>query len=243
MVKAIQFHRITPDFQFGGTWNYPEQFEKFIRLIKSTADITMPGEAEKGVVITFDDGDKSVHKYAFPILRKYGLRALVFLVVDYIGRDDSWDMRLAGRRSPHLSWDEIDEMRDWGIVFGSHTMSHRNLTKLKRDEAEYELTESKRILEGRLGKILCISYPFNRTNSEVVIQAKRAGYRYGFGGSGEDNLLIKKEAVYITDSEKSVAIKIAEHPKIIYHYDRIKQKVINYFTIATMLTKHRAGGS
>lgn len=242
MVKAIQFHRVTPEFQFCGTWNYPGQFEKFIRFICSNIEVTLPGEKPHGAVITFDDGDKSVYQYAFPILRKYGVRAVVFLVVDFIGKDDAWDMTLSGRRSMHLSWDEIREMQDWGIIFGSHTLTHRNLTFLKLDEVIYELATSKQILEEKLGEITCISYPFNRTNREVVSQTQRAGYRYGFGGSGESELLIKKEAIYITDNVRSLATKLRERPRILYQYDRMKQKAINYFTMTTMLMKRQSKG-
>jgi len=237
VAKAIQFHRITPKFQFCGTWNYPEQFDSFIRYISRSVDVIMPGEARSGIIVTFDDGDRSVYQYAFPILKKYGVRAVVFLIVDYVGRDDLWDVTAIGRRSPHLSWAEITEMQDWGIQFGSHTMTHRNLTKLKADEIIYELAESKRILEQRLGETICLSYPFNRTNKEVVAQAEHVGYKYGFGGSGDSDLLIKKEAVYITDNVRSLSTKIHERPRLLYHYDRIKQQVINYFTITTMLTK------
>jgi peptidoglycan/xylan/chitin deacetylase (PgdA/CDA1 family) len=243
VVKAIQFHRITPEFQFCGTWNYPGQFEKFIHYIRDNVEVILPGEAPNGVVVTFDDGDKSVYQYAFPVLRKYGVRAVVFLVVDYIGQTDAWDMTLSGKRSMHLSWDQIHEMQDWGIWFGSHTLTHRNLTILRSDEIIHELTESKRILEQKLGGISCISYPFNRTNREVILHTQRAGYRFGFGGSGENDLLIKKEAVYITDNVRSLATKLSERPRLLYQYDRIKQKTINYFTMATMLTKHRTGDS
>jgi peptidoglycan/xylan/chitin deacetylase (PgdA/CDA1 family) len=242
MVKALQFHRIAPKVQFCGTWNYPEQFERFIHFLKCRVRLILPGEDSNGIVITFDDGDKSVYQYAFPILKKYGTRAVVFLIVDYIGKADHWDIALAGRRSPHLSWDEITEMNDWGIVFGSHTMSHRNLTKLKREEIVYELCGSKQTLESRLGAVECISYPFNRVNAEVALVAKRAGYRFGFGGSGDGNMLIKKEAVYITDNTGSLATKISEQPWILYRYDRVKQKVINYFTMTTMLAKRWSRG-
>jgi peptidoglycan/xylan/chitin deacetylase (PgdA/CDA1 family) len=237
VVKAIQFHRATPKFQFCGTWNYPRQFEAFISFIRDSVKVVLPGEDQSGVVITFDDGDKSVYEYAFPILKKYDIRAVVFLIVNYIGKDDFWDLALIGSRSPHLSWDEISEMKKWGMSFGSHTMNHRNLTKLTNHEIEYELFESKKVLEGRIGAVDCISYPFNRVNRGVVEYARRAGYKYGFGGMGQGSLLVKKEAVYITDNIRSLSAKIMERPKFLYRYDRVKQQVINYFTISTMLSK------
>lgn len=237
MVKAIQFHRVTPRFQFCGTWNYPEQFDRFVCFLKRNARLIVPGEGSSGIVITFDDGDKSIYQYAFPILKKHAVRAVIFLIVGYIGKHDQWDISIAGSRRPHLSWDEIMEMKNWGMIFGSHTMSHRNLTRIPKNEMVYELRESKRILENRLGSVACVSYPFNRTNAEIGEQARLAGYRYGFGGEGTDDLLIKKEAVYITDNMASLATKINEHPEMLYWYDRVKQRVINYFTMATMLIK------
>jgi peptidoglycan/xylan/chitin deacetylase (PgdA/CDA1 family) len=102
VVKAIQFHRVTPRFQFCGTWNYPGQFEEFIRVLSHNFNVVLPGQATSGIVITFDDGDISIYNYAFPILKKYGVPAIVFLIVDYISRDDTWDITLTGRRSMHL---------------------------------------------------------------------------------------------------------------------------------------------
>lgn len=236
MVKAIQFHRVTPKVQFCGTWNYPGQFDEFIDFIRRRYEIILPGSGEAGLVITFDDGDRSVYRYAFPILKKYGVKAVVFLIADYIGKENRWDITTVGR-SAHLTWDEIKEMKEWGIEFGSHTLSHRNLTMLTRAEIVYELSESRRIIEEKIGPIRCISYPFNRVNGEVVGYAKQAGYKYGFGGGGQNDLLLKKEAVYITDNVISLNTKIRERPQVFYRYDRLKQRIINYFTIATMLTR------
>ena len=242
MVKALQFHRITPRFQFCGTWNYPDQFEGFLRFLTDNCDLVLPGQKASGIVITFDDGDVSIYDHAFPILKKYGVRPIVFLIVDYINRDDMWDITLTGRRSSHLSWDQIHEMRDWGVRFGSHTMSHHNLTKLGTRELKRELFESKSVLEAKLGPVDCISYPFNRVNNEVLLHARHAGYKYGFGGDGSSDLLIKKEAIYITDNRCSLGIKLSERPGLLYRYDRLKQQVINYFTITTMLTRRSCRG-
>ena len=237
MVKAIQFHRVASKVQFCGTWNYPEQFEVFVRSMQRDFRLVLPGNEQDGLIITFDDGDMSVYRHAFPILKKYNVKAVVFLICGYIGRDDGWDISPLGLRSTYIGWDEICEMKEWGIEFGSHTMSHRNLTRLNVDEISYELSESKRLLEARIGKVRCISYPFNRVNCQIAKLARKFGYMYGFGGKGQNDLLIRKEAVYITDTPRTLNIKIRERPGLLYRYERIKQQAINYFTLATMLTK------
>jgi len=237
MLKALQFHRITKKFQFCGTWDYPEQLDLFIKTIYDNGyEIILPGEKKDGIVITFDDGEENIYEYAFPVLKKYRCPAIIFLIVDYIGKKNYWDLSITGRNR-HLNWRQILEMNKYGIIFGSHTMSHRNLTRLNTQELEYELFESKRILERHLDTIDTISYPFNRVNSYVLKKVAEAGYRYGFGGNGESNLTIKKEAIYITDNPFTLKIKISERPLFLYFYERLQQKIINYFTIATMLNK------
>ncbi|MGQ9702460.1 MAG: polysaccharide deacetylase family protein [bacterium] len=243
MVKALQFHRIVNHFQFCGTWNTPEQLDSFINTIyKSGYNIVLPGEGRDGLIITFDDGEENLYHFVLPILRKYRCPAMVFLIVDYIGKENLWDISLINRRSRHLNWQQILEMKDAGVTFGSHTMTHRNLTRLSQHDLVYEIFESKSILEKYLGTIDAISYPFNRINETVVQFVKKAGYKYGFGGYGYNNLTIKKEAIYITDNHLTLNIKISETPPLLYRYVRLQQKVINYFTIATMLKRLNING-
>ncbi len=240
MVKALQFHRVTPKFQLCGTWNKPDQFEEFLKFLHTNEiETILPGEKENGIVITFDDGEQSIYDHAFPILKKFRMRAVVFLIVNYIGKRNLWDVTLAGERPHHLSWDQIIEMKKWGIEFGSHTLTHRNLTKLTSDEIEHELFESKRILEQKIGECNSVSYPFNKINPTVIQAAARAGYAFGFGGDGSSNLCIKKEAIYITDTTGSFRVKIFEKPRLLYRYERMKQILINYFTIVTMINRKR----
>jgi|UniRef100_A0A7V3RI92 peptidoglycan/xylan/chitin deacetylase (PgdA/CDA1 family) len=234
MLKALQFHRIINKFQFCGTWNYPEQLDRFIRVIYDNGyEIVLPGENKDGLIITFDDGEENLYYYAFPILKKYHCRAIIFLIAGYIGKENTWDISIP--RNRYLSWKQILDMQKYGIVFGSHTMTHRNLTRLGINEIEYEVVESKKYLERYLGEVEMISYPFNRVNEMVLKIVKKAGYKYGFGGDGNGQLCIKKEAIYITDNALSLKIKISEKPVLLYRYELIQQRVINYFTIATML--------
>ncbi|MGB9720053.1 MAG: polysaccharide deacetylase family protein [bacterium] len=235
-MKALQFHRITDQFQFGGTWNFPWQFDFFIKtIIDSGYDIILPEQKKDGIIITFDDGEENLYHYAFPILKKYRCPAIVFLVVDYIGMENYWDISIWKKRNRHLDWHQILEMKESGVSFGSHTMSHCNLARMNSERLEYEIFESKRVLEKYLGPIDAISYPFNRINPVVLSKVKEAGYKYGFGGDGKNDLSIKKEAIYITDNVFTLRVKISEKPSILYYYERLQQKAINCFTIATML--------
>jgi peptidoglycan/xylan/chitin deacetylase (PgdA/CDA1 family) len=240
MLKALQFHRVIPDLQFCGTWNRPGQFESFLIFLRDRRiPVTLPEENRDGIVITFDDGEQNIYEYAFPLLKKYGFPALVFLIAGYVGRTNDWDISPTGRRLPHLTWDEIREMKKNGFSFGSHGLTHRNLARLSSSEQDREIFGSKALLESEIGPVDAISYPFNRISPAVLDKVRKAGYKYGFGGDGSSDLLIKKEAIYITDTQATFRIKIFEKPKLAYAYERIKQKVINTFTIATMLIKNK----
>ncbi|OGC41451.1 hypothetical protein A2Y85_05865 [candidate division WOR-3 bacterium RBG_13_43_14] len=195
--------------------------------------VGLPGGSGVDLVITFDDGEQNVYQHAFPLLKKYSMKAVIFLIVDYIGRLNSWDLTL-GKELCHLGWNEIHEMHEYGMEFGSHGMSHSNLTKVDNDVLNHELQKSKQIIEGELGLCRCISYPFNRANQRVVDLALSAGYKYGFGGDGSSLMLIKKEAIYITDTKINFRIKLNERSPF-YAYERMKQKIINMFTLVTML--------
>ncbi len=243
MFRALQFHRIIPEFQICGTWNTPRQFEGFLRLLNSSGlNVGLPGEPGVDLVITFDDGEENAYQYAFPLLKKYSMKAVIFLIAGYIGRTNCWDLNF-GRKMRHLDWPEIREMRDYGIEFGSHGLNHVNLTRLADEVLFHELDQSKRIIESELGACRCLSYPFNRFDRRVLGIASDIGYKYGFGGDGSSPLSIKKEAIYITDTRTGFRVKLHEHSPL-YAYERMKQKIINIFTLVTMLSrpvKHMKG--
>jgi peptidoglycan/xylan/chitin deacetylase (PgdA/CDA1 family) len=122
----------------------------------------------RSIVITFDDGYRSVYEEAFPVLRRYGMSATVFLTV---GKTDAANLgeslpSLEGRSM--LSWPSIREMQSYGIVFGAHTMTHRDLTHLPLNEVEEEILASKKIVENALGiSVSTFAYPYGRYNDLV----------------------------------------------------------------------------
>jgi len=137
------------------------------------------------VVLTFDDGYEPLARHAFPVLADLGLRALVFVVTDYVGRDNDWDVHYGWRRFRHLSWDDLAHWQERGIEVHSHGATHARLTWVSDAQAEDELGRSRAAIARRLGKPPAgISYPFGAVDLRVQALAAAAGYTLGFAGPG-----------------------------------------------------------
>jgi peptidoglycan/xylan/chitin deacetylase (PgdA/CDA1 family) len=142
-----------------------------------------PG-ARRPFLLTFDDGYASLAEYAYPVLADLGFTATTFLITDYVGKTNTWDVRYTWKRVPHLSWTEIERWRDRGFGFGSHGATHRRLTWLTDAELAAELQRSRETLLDRLGADAArgVAYPFGAVNARVLQRAQDAGYELGFGG-------------------------------------------------------------
>lgn len=163
--------------------------------------------AGNAVVLTFDDGFQNFHDYAFPVLKRYGFPATVFLVADLLGRDPEW---LAGENmvtSALMSPDTVRTLRRHGVLFGSHTLTHPRLSRIDRDRMRVEVALSKKKLETVLEEeIDFFCYPYGDFDDQVVAAVREAGYKAAlscirasaFGG--EDPLRLPRKAISFGDS-------------------------------------------
>lgn len=246
-----------------GMYVLDEVFETHMRFLRDLFEIVPLAELlsrwrsgdwdrrARYCAITFDDGWRDNYLYAYPILRRYGIPATIFLPTTFIGTRARfwWDeladvvgcwltrpeedglaqlsgrypwlarlgeqaaeerldwvveqfknvpereigewleaSRLAlGRKAPAqrvvVSWQEVEEMSASGISFGSHSCTHRILTRLSREELRQELRDSLDSLGRRpIRSVPVLSYPNGDYSRDVVEEAQRAGYEAAVSG-------------------------------------------------------------
>lgn len=118
------------------------------------------------VVVTFDDGPVNNYVDAFPILKRYKIPAMIFIVAEKVGTKD------------FLTWQQIREMEAAGIEFGSHSRYHRYLPPLSDAGLRDEIFSSKRIIEQNLGHAIDhFCYPNGGFTEQAKRYVREAGYR------------------------------------------------------------------
>jgi peptidoglycan/xylan/chitin deacetylase (PgdA/CDA1 family) len=161
---------------------------------------------QSAFLLTFDDGYASLAEHVYPILADVGFTATTFLITDYVGRLNTWDVRYTWRRLAHLDWDTIGRWQARGFDFASHTASHQRLTWLSDGQAAAELERSRETLRHRLGPLAAraVAYPFGAWDERIQRLARAAGYELGFGGvrGNASPLALSRFPVYLWDVGK-----------------------------------------
>lgn len=173
----------------------PEDFERQLQYLQKngytsiTLDETvayMEGSGTlppKPIVITFDDGYDDNQRIAVPLLRKYGFKAIIFVITDNIGKPG------------YLTWEQLKAVQERAISIGSHTMTHADLAKLTPEEVSQEATNSKVALERGLGTAAeFMAYPYGSYNQQVIDTLRATGYKGAC--SGEVGINLKNGAVF-----------------------------------------------
>lgn len=134
-----------------------DQFYKFLH-----GEGALP---ERPVVLTFDDADEDHYTNAFRILKKYGYTGTFFVPVTFVDMKD------------RLTWDMLKEMVAAGMDIESHSMTHPDMGKLNAQQLQYELNDSKSILEKTLGiQVNYFAYPGGAHSKLALQEIAKAGY-------------------------------------------------------------------
>jgi len=134
--------------------------------LDALCDPLQHGDGKRGVVITFDDGNESDYTLATPILKKYGLTAVFFVIVSRVGQKD------------YVNWDQLAKMQSDGMSIQSHSLTHPYLSALSADALYLELHGSKEGIEKKLPQsVLFLAIPGGFFSDDVLRMASVIGYR------------------------------------------------------------------
>ncbi len=195
-IPVLAYHKIdlpTADVKIRGAYTAPKRFEKQVAYLRRhgfefySASGLISHFLENGqipanaICLTFDDGWKDNYINAFPILKRYGVPATIFLVPACIGRTTDQVTATGEGAREHLAAGDLREMADHGIEFGSHSMNHKLFDRITPDEIDNEVFESKAYIEN-LTQRECrtFAYPAGFFNDHAKASIKDAGYLAAF---------------------------------------------------------------
>lgn len=195
-VKVLMYHRVLKDKPPKvNPWHYVTEndFEKQMKWLDRIGynsitfedyqlyldgKLTLP---KKSVLITFDDGYLDTFTTAIPIMLKYNMKAVIFVMGNRELQQAEWEQN--NEFPCYLMSDEqIVEADALGFEIGAHSYNHHDLLKLNSDEVRAEVSRSKESIEAILKKkIISFAYPYGRVNKKVQDIVKSEGFRFGCG--------------------------------------------------------------
>lgn len=190
-----------------------KQFERHLKLLKLLGYETITFKdlekiklenrfKKKYIIITVDDGYKNNYEVMFPLLKKYKMKAVIFLVSDL--KYNEWDVKKFNEEKIMLMDDfQINDMINSGLIeFGGHTSTHCDFHLIKLDKAINEIKKNKEYLEEKYNiKLVSFAYPYGHLNREVKNIVKDVGYKFAVAtdsGSGyipDDLYEIRRTAI------------------------------------------------
>jgi peptidoglycan/xylan/chitin deacetylase (PgdA/CDA1 family) len=204
--------RVKPkDFEKQMKWFYENKWNSFTisELVK------LDKIPKKSFVVTFDDGYEDNFINAFPILKNYNFKATIYLVPNQ--KTNHWEEKNTSVLSKLLTVEQILEMQNSGLIeFGSHTLSHVNLSTINDEQLFIELKESKEEIE-KITKKECeaFAYPYGKFDDKIIQAVKKAQYenatvvKRGLYQQNDDPFIIKRIGILGTESFVDFLLKVS----------------------------------
>lgn len=190
-IPILVYHRFGPTVADSMTTTTPV-FEAQLQFIHDHGYTVIPLEAAvawlrgegpppppRSLVITADDGHRSVYEVMAPLIRKYQFPVTLFIYPSAISN-----------ASYAMTWEQLRELQSSSLfTVQSHTYWHPNfkIEKRKQVAADYDkfvstqLQKSKSTLEKKLGiEVKFLAWPFGIYDDDLLIRAKDAGYAAAF---------------------------------------------------------------
>ena len=176
-------------------------------------------------------------------MQKYGFTSCTFVVTQYVGKLNTWDVNLGGFKFRHMSWEQMREMQKYGHEFESHTVTHPDLTQVNSKRLKAELVLSKAILEDRLGNsVNYLSFPFGKYNQQVLDFSRKAEYFKTIGVVPDlfrrNPYVVERNTVYLFDMLWNIELKLNNH--FLSGLERLKLRIVNFCSYGTAVVKRKS---
>ena len=244
MKNILTYHKVGERFDSSVCWRDHHRFLADISFYTSsgykldTISNLRNINDKTNLAITFDDGFEGIYRYR-DLFKRKSIKTTIFLISDYIGKTDNWEISLLGLKFKHLNINHIKELAKDGHEFGSHTTTHKSLIELNDFSLKKELYDSKNRIEDLLeNKTKSISVPFGRIDERVYEKCLEYGYEniisIGKTAFLRDNLL-RSKSVYLGDNNFVLNAKLGNN-----FFSKLEEKrldIINWFSGGTIMVK------
>lgn len=204
-IPVLNYHSITVD-PGNRTTITPEKFKEQMTYLSENGYTTltlkqftdlMEGKAkapDKPVLLTFDDGYADNYEHAYPLLKKLGFHATLFMSPGTV--EDAY----------YLNWEQVKEIHEAGWDIQPHGMTHPHLPRLNKDQQFHEIMDARRLIEEKLGTTADIyCYPYGEFNKTTLAILEENHFRYAFtieqGVTTPDQPPLKLKRIFVNGEE------------------------------------------
>lgn len=242
-IKVLMYHRIVDDAEVcRNNWTcvHLSVFRKQMLLLHERGFNTVTFDQYRmhrtgkrplpkhPIIITFDDGYLDTYELAFPVMKKLGMKSVVFVLGDRSIRFNDWDLPLGLPKAELMNAGQIVEMYADGHEIGAHSTTHAKLTRVPEDKAWEEISRSKALLETFLGTTIhSFCYPYGMVNERVKTMVQKAGFDLacsvgsGPAAFGSDLFETRRMTIYNTTSPTTFSLRVRT-PSGYYDWTRWK---------------------
>ncbi len=194
LLPILMYHKVSNDEAKGNYIVSIEAFEDQMRYLSENGFKTVVPEeirylnekpTHKLIMITFDDGFETDYTRAYPILKKYGFRAVCFITTDFVSKKG------------HLTWEQIKKLKEEGFSIQSHSHTHPLFGMLEASVIRKEISISKKIIEDKLNmNVISLALPGGSHPGNIKEIAQEQGYQYVFNSKPCINMLNGREITF-----------------------------------------------
>lgn len=163
-LRVLMYHKVLPDSpdmltvtaeQLDGQLQDLRQQGYEVISIRNLLHLSSP--PSNAIVLTFDDAYLNNLDYAYPILKRHGVCATIFVPSGYVGQASLWDLK----PDPLMSVEQLQNIDTQVFDLGLHTHLHRNFADLTLEEIEAEISNNIQFFrDNQLDFVPALAYPY-----------------------------------------------------------------------------------